>query len=82
MPPLPPVVIVLSKRVRECTHYKLDGVGGHQLSVGLTQTCIAIAVPRTASSRLRLEYMEGFKVFQCIKIDSFYICFVRGCCLP
>ena len=48
-------------------------VGGHQLSVGLTQTCIAIAVPRTKSSRLRREYMKGFKVVQCIKIDSFYI---------
>ena len=26
--------------------------------------------------------MKGFKVVQCIKIDSFYICFVYGCCLP
>ena len=50
-----------------------DGVGGHQLSIGLTQTCIAIAVPRTKSSRLRLEYMKGFKVVQCIKTVSFYI---------
>ena len=37
----------LQNSVRECTHYKLDGVGGHQLSVGLTKTCIAITVPRT-----------------------------------
>ena len=73
MSPLPPVVTVLSKHVRECTHYKLDGVSGHQFSVGLAQTCIA---------RLRLENMKGFKVMQCIKIDSFYICFVFGCCLP
>ena len=43
--------------------YRLAGVGGHQLSVGLTQICIAIAVPRTeSSSRLRLKYMKGFKV--------------------
>ena len=48
-------------------------VGGHQLSVGLTQTCIASAVPRTKSSRLRREYMKGLKVVQCIKIDGFYI---------
>ena len=41
--------------------------------MGLTETCIAIAVPRTKSSRLRLVYMKGFKVVQCIKIDSFYI---------
>ena len=33
--------------VRECSHYKLAGVGGHQLPMGLTQTSIAIAVPRT-----------------------------------
>ena len=26
--------------------------------------------------------MKGFKVVQCIKIDSFYICFIYGCCLP
>ena len=64
--------------MRECTHYKLDGIGGHQLAVGLTQNCIAIAVPRTWSSRLRLEYTKGFKVVQCIEIDSYALFMAAG----
>ena len=48
---------------------------------GLTQNCTAIAVPRTLSSRLRLEYMKGFKVVQCIKlIVSIYTLFMAAVC--
>ena len=51
--------------------------------MGLTQTSIAITVPRTQSSRLRREYMKGFKVVQCINLKlivSIYALFMAAVC--
>ena len=49
--------------------------------MGLTQTCIAIAVLRTQSSRLRLEYMKGFKVVNILKlVVSIYALFMAVVC--
>ena len=53
-----PVVTVLSKRVRECTHYKHDGVGGHQLYVGLTQTHCNCCAPHIVF-KVKIRIYEG-----------------------